>query len=87
MAAHPVADLDPTRSQQIEAVTKVTFAQEAQRLMRLFMSAFKNIFKQKIGAYWIGPAAFEFLRDGGRLTLNVNADPSFDIQIPNRTDI
>lgn len=62
-------------------------SKEAQRLMRLFMSAFKNVFIQKIGAYWIGPEALEFLRGGGRLTLNVDADPSFDIQLPDRTNI
>ena len=56
-------------------------SKEAQRLMRLVMSTFKKAFKQKIGAYWIGPEALEFLRGGGRLTLNVDADPSFDIQI------
>jgi hypothetical protein len=60
---------------------------EAQRLMRLFTSAFEKLFKQKIGAYWIGPEALEFLRGGGRLTLNVDADPGFDIRIPDRTVI
>jgi hypothetical protein len=62
-------------------------SKEAQRLMRLFASTFKRLFKQKIGAYWMGPEALEFLRDGGRLTLNVDADPSFDIQIPDRSVI
>lgn len=62
-------------------------SKEARRLMRLFMSTFEKIFKRKIGAYWIGPEAYEFLRGGGRLTLNVDAEPSFDIQIPDQTNI
>ncbi|MEX3953957.1 hypothetical protein AB4Y40_40470 [Paraburkholderia sp. EG287B] len=59
-------------------------SKDAQRLMRLFTSTFQKTFKQKIGSYWIGPEAFEFLQDGGRLTLNVDAEPGFDIQIPDR---
>jgi hypothetical protein len=57
-------------------------SKDAQRLMRRFMSSFKHLFEQRIGAYWIGPEALEFLRDGGRLTLNVDAHPDFDIQLP-----
>lgn len=57
-------------------------SEPAQQLMRQFMSAIKKNFKEKINAYWIGPEAFEFLKDGGRLTLNVDAAPSFDLKIP-----
>jgi hypothetical protein len=53
----------------------------SQQLMRRFASAIKKTSKQKIGAYWIGPEAFHFLENGGRLTLNVEAAPSFDIKI------
>ncbi|CAB3657181.1 hypothetical protein LMG24238_01472 [Paraburkholderia sediminicola] len=53
----------------------------AQRLMRRFASALKQQFKTKINAYWIGPEAYEFLKNGGRLTLNVDAAPSFDVKI------
>ncbi|MBP1317787.1 hypothetical protein [Herbaspirillum sp. 1130] len=54
----------------------------AQKLMRQFMSAIKKNFKEKIGAYWVGSEALKFLQDGGRLTLNVEASPSFDLKIP-----
>ncbi|VVD67568.1 hypothetical protein PIN31009_00434 [Pandoraea iniqua] len=54
----------------------------AQQLMRAFFAAMKKTFKTKVNAYWIGPEAFQFLKDGGRLTLNVDANPSFDIKIP-----
>ncbi|MEX3967384.1 hypothetical protein AB4Y42_35060 [Paraburkholderia sp. EG286B] len=59
-------------------------SKDAQRLMRLFKSTIQKTFKQKIGSYWIGPEAFKFLQDGGRLTLNVEAEPCFDIQVPDR---
>jgi len=54
----------------------------AQRLMRQFMSAIKKNFREKINLYWVGPEAFEFLKNGGRLTLNVDAASSFDLKIP-----
>ncbi|WP_446904892.1 hypothetical protein [Burkholderia sp. YIM B11467] len=54
----------------------------SQQLMRKFSSAIRKSFSKKIGAYWIGPEAFLFLRDGGRLTLNVEAASSFDIKLP-----
>jgi hypothetical protein len=53
----------------------------AQQLMRKFSSAMKKTFTEKINSYWIGPEAFQFLKDGGRLTLNIDAAPSFDIRI------
>ncbi|MCL9841436.1 hypothetical protein PP715_23445 [Ralstonia solanacearum] len=53
----------------------------AQRLMRRYTSAIKKLFDKKVNAYWIGPEAYEFLKNGGRLTLNVQADPSFDLKI------
>ncbi|MCK4118757.1 hypothetical protein G7939_21010 (plasmid) [Ralstonia solanacearum] len=53
----------------------------AQRLMRRYASALKKLFGKQINSYWIGPEAYEFLKNGGRLTLNVNADPSFDLRI------
>jgi hypothetical protein len=52
----------------------------AQKLMRIFSAGFKKAFPKKIGVYWIGPEALQFLTKGGRLTLNVNAAPSFDIR-------
>ncbi|MPV64319.1 hypothetical protein [Burkholderia sp. BE17] len=54
----------------------------AQKLMRQFASAMKKVFKEKIGIYWVGPEAYELLRQGGRLTLNVAAGPEFDLKIP-----
>lgn len=53
----------------------------AQRLMRQFASVLKQQFETKINVYWIGPEAYEFLKTGGRLTLNVDAAPSFDVKI------
>jgi hypothetical protein len=55
---------------------------QAQQLMRRFSSAIKKTFEEKIDSYWVGPEAFQFLKDGGRLTLNVDAAPSFDLKIP-----
>jgi hypothetical protein len=55
---------------------------EAQRLMRRFASAVRRQFATKIGEYWIGREAFEFLKRGGRLTLNVAAASSFDVKLP-----
>ncbi len=49
--------------------------------MRRYTSAIKKLFDKKVNAYWIGPEAYEFLKNGGRLTLNVQADPSFDLKI------
>lgn len=57
-------------------------SKSAQQLMRQFMSAIKKNFGERIGAYWVGPEAFEFLKHGGRLTLNVDASASFDLKIP-----
>jgi hypothetical protein len=54
----------------------------AQRLMRQFQVAIKKGFKEKIGEFWVGPEAFEFLRNGGRLTINVSAAPKFDLVLP-----
>lgn len=54
----------------------------AQQLMRKLFTAIKKTFNEKANAYWIGPDAFQFLENGGRLTLNVDAAPSFDIKIP-----
>ncbi|MGZ2749719.1 hypothetical protein [Burkholderia stagnalis] len=54
----------------------------AQRLMRRFGSALKKHFSEKINAYWVGPEAYEFLRNGGRLTPNVSAPPEFDLKLP-----
>lgn len=53
----------------------------AQRLMRSFYSSIKKNFIRKVGSYWVGPDAYQFLEDGGRLTLNVDADSSFDLKI------
>lgn len=53
----------------------------AQRLMRKFSSLMKKIFSQKSGVYWIGPEAFEFLKNGGRLTLNLDAPSAMDIKV------
>jgi hypothetical protein len=62
-------------------------SKEAQRLMRVFMLAFRKTFDRRIGVYWIGPEAFEYLKSGGRLTLNVDADPSFDLTLPGASSL
>lgn len=53
----------------------------AQKLMRLFLSAFKKEFNVKVGVYWIGPEAYEFLKNGGRLTHNFEAGSEFDLRV------
>ncbi|EMN5129369.1 hypothetical protein [Burkholderia contaminans] len=54
----------------------------AQKLMRKFESAFKKKFVTELASHWIGPEAYEFLKGGGRLTLNAEASPEFDIKLP-----
>jgi hypothetical protein len=60
-------------------------SKEAQRLMRLFLSSIRKHFKEKINAFWIGPEAYEFLVNGGRITQNTDAAPSLDMKVPDGT--
>lgn len=53
--------------------------------MRLFLSSIRKHFKEKINAFWIGPEAYEFLVNGGRLTQNTDAAPSLDMKVPDGT--
>ncbi|SNU89468.1 hypothetical protein [Pandoraea sputorum] len=53
-----------------------------QQLMRKFLSSIKTTFKVRLNGYWIGLEAYQFLEGGGRLTLNVDANSSFDITLP-----
>ncbi|MGO4565486.1 hypothetical protein AB4Z52_10530 [Rhizobium sp. 2YAF20] len=54
----------------------------AQRLMRQFQSAFKKNNFERIAYFWVGPEAYELLRQGGRLTRGTDAASSFDLQLP-----
>lgn len=53
----------------------------AQQLMRKFSAALKKQFAKKINGYWVGHEAYAFLLQGGRLTINVSADASFDLKV------
>ncbi|KAB0685729.1 hypothetical protein [Burkholderia territorii] len=53
----------------------------AQRLMRLFASAMKKQFQEKINGYWIGAEAYQFLKNGGRLTQSADAPSEFDLKL------
>ena len=50
-------------------------------LMRRFAGAFKKRCPVKIGPYLIGPEALVILKNGGRLTINIGADSSFDVKL------
>ena len=54
----------------------------AQSLMRRFMRAIRAAAYCKVGAYWVGPEAYEFLKEGGRLAVNAEAEESFDLRLP-----
>jgi len=58
----------------------VSDTQSAQELMKRFHAAVRKHFT-KIKAYWVGPKAQVFLKDGKRLTIAVQSPREFDLQI------
>lgn len=52
----------------------------SKELMKLFNLVIRKQFK-KVGAYWVGPAAYVFLEAGWRLTLSAHSPRDFDLII------
>jgi hypothetical protein len=52
----------------------------AQKLMRLFGAATRRAFT-RVGDYFVGPSALEWLRSGKRLTVAVQSPHEFDLRL------
>jgi hypothetical protein len=48
-------------------------------LMKRFQAAVRKEFT-RVGAYWLGPRAMEWLRAGKRLTIALQSPPQFDLR-------
>jgi len=56
----------------------------AQLLMRRFNGAIRKSFT-KVNAFWVGPKALDYLKDGKRLTVAVQSSREFDLRVPHST--
>ncbi|WCM18263.1 hypothetical protein NDK50_12360 [Paraburkholderia bryophila] len=70
----------------INGLVEVWIDSDASRkLMRLFATTIRKEFRLKIKAFWIGREAHELLKQGWRLTQNVDAAPFVDLKITDST--
>jgi hypothetical protein len=55
-------------------------SERAQKLMKLFGAATRRAFT-RVGDYFVGPSAMEWLKSGKRLTIAVQSPPEFDLRL------